>query len=432
MFSEQELDVSQPLNVDAEPLVEGMRRTINSEKPRPNADFNCSQETKKKKRKREVLMEPMMPEAESSLQPSLTMLSEQVIEVVQPHSADAEPLVEGMSTTINSESSPKPNVDISCSQEMKKKNPKRKRNSCENIELLVEIMTPKADPSLQPPLPIFTEQEVEVTHPLNTDAQPLAEGVSRTSSESPKPNEEFSCSLETKEKNPKRKRKTNENKELLVEIMMPEADPSLQPQLAKFSEQKVKVAQPLNTSTEWQDTKFDEVPSLSHLAPKADTEVIAISREGSLLQMENSSPERCLLKCSQKKLLILDINGLLADIVEGSIPSSFKPDKIISWKAVFKRPFCDDFIQFCFDRFDVGVWSSRIKKNVDSVIDALKDLKTIFGENSKKGAYFLTSATATVHSIKLASMDRSRNFSKCSCFNAFEIAKAQICDCDLG
>ncbi|XP_040367567.1 uncharacterized protein LOC112193002 isoform X2 [Rosa chinensis] len=160
-----------------------------------------------------------------------------------------------MSTRINSESSPKPNVDISCSQEMRKKNPKRKRNSCENIELLVEIMTPEADPSLQPLLAIFSEQEVEVTHPLDT-------------------------------------------------------------------------------STEWKDTKFDEVPSSSHLAPKADTEVVAISREGSLLQMAQSSPEKSLLKCSQKKLLILDINGLLADIVqmEDSNCSSFKPDKVISWK----------------------------------------------------------------------------------------------------
>ncbi|KAM5570952.1 leashin-like [Rosa sericea] len=365
MFSEQELEVSQPLNVDAESLVEGMSTTINSERPRPNADFNCSQETKKKKRKRgrktsdskEVLVEPMLPEAESSLQPSLTMLSEQELDVAQPLNADAEPLVEGMSTTMNS-GSPKPNADVSCSQETKKKNPKRKRKTCESKELLVEIMTPEADPSLQPLLAIFSEQEVEVPQPLNTDAQPLVKGVSTTNSESPKPNAEFSCSQETKKNNPKRKRKTNENKELLVEIMMPEADPSLQPLLAIFSEQEVEVAQPLNTGTVWKETEIDEVPSLSHLAPKADTEVVAIGREGNL---------------SQKKLLILDINGLLADIVqmEVSIPNSFKPDKIISRKAVFKRPFCDDFLQFCFDRFNVGVWSSRTKENVDSVIDFL-------------------------------------------------------------
>lgn len=29
-------------------------------------------------------------------------------------------------------------------------------------------------------------------------------------------------------------------------------------------------------------------------------------------------------------------------------------------------------------------------------------------------------------------MDRSRIFSKCSCFNAFEITKDQICNCNLG
>ncbi|KAF5182515.1 Haloacid dehalogenase-like hydrolase (HAD) superfamily protein, partial [Thalictrum thalictroides] len=33
------------------------------------------------------------------------------------------------------------------------------------------------------------------------------------------------------------------------------------------------------------------------------------------------------------------------------------------------RPFCCDFLKFCFAKFDVGVWSSRTKKNVDSVIN---------------------------------------------------------------
>ncbi|XP_062026059.1 leashin-like [Rosa rugosa] len=361
-LSEKELQVPPPLNTDAEPLVEGMSTTINLESTRGNADFTCSQETKKKKQKRgsktserkELLVEIMTPEADPSLQRTLF---EKEPEVPQPLNTDAEPLMEGMSTTMNS-GSPKPNADVSCSQETKKKNPKRKRKTCESKELLVEIMTPEADPSLQPSLAIISEQEVEVPQPLNTDAQPLVEGVSTTNSESPKPNAEFSCSQETKKKNPKRNHKTNENKELLVEIMTPEADLSLQPPLAIFSEQEVEVAQPLNTGTVWKETKIDEVPSLSHLAPKADTEVVAIGREGNL---------------SQKKLLILDINGLLADIVqmEVSIPSSFKPDKIISRKAVFKRPFCDDFLQFCFDRFNVGVWSSRTKENVNSVIDFL-------------------------------------------------------------
>lgn len=74
----------------------------------------------------------------------------------------------------------------------------------------------------------------------------------------------------------------------------------------------------------------------------------------------------------RRKLLVLDVNGLLADIVAiGDVPRGYKPDMVIAMKAVFKRPFCDDFLEFCFERFDVGVWSSRTKKNVDRVVDFL-------------------------------------------------------------
>ncbi|KAM3307929.1 putative protein isoform X1 [Capsicum chacoense] len=75
---------------------------------------------------------------------------------------------------------------------------------------------------------------------------------------------------------------------------------------------------------------------------------------------------------SSKKLLVLDINGLLLDILPlYYVPYRLKPDIIISGKAVFRRPFHDDFLQFCFERFNVGVWSSRIKRNMELVLDFL-------------------------------------------------------------
>ncbi|KAL3343096.1 hypothetical protein AABB24_026916 [Solanum stoloniferum] len=75
---------------------------------------------------------------------------------------------------------------------------------------------------------------------------------------------------------------------------------------------------------------------------------------------------------SNKKLLVLDLNGLLADIVPlQHVPRGFKVDIIVSGKAVFKRPFHDDFLQFCFEKFNVGVWSSRIRKNVELFLDFL-------------------------------------------------------------
>lgn len=72
----------------------------------------------------------------------------------------------------------------------------------------------------------------------------------------------------------------------------------------------------------------------------------------------------------RKKLLVLDINGILTDIVNYA-PEEYTPDTIISRKSVFKRPFCDDFLRFCFEKFHVGVWSSRTMKNVKSAIDFL-------------------------------------------------------------
>ncbi|KAK7411327.1 hypothetical protein VNO78_02760 [Psophocarpus tetragonolobus] len=73
----------------------------------------------------------------------------------------------------------------------------------------------------------------------------------------------------------------------------------------------------------------------------------------------------------KNKLLILDVNGLLADFVSSSRYKEIEPDFVLRGRKVYKRPFCDDFLQFCFDRFHVGVWSSRAKSNVDEAITFL-------------------------------------------------------------
>ncbi|KAI7732294.1 hypothetical protein M8C21_028007, partial [Ambrosia artemisiifolia] len=70
---------------------------------------------------------------------------------------------------------------------------------------------------------------------------------------------------------------------------------------------------------------------------------------------------------SGKKLLVLDVNGLLVDIVADP-DEGYKPDKIIGSKAVFKRPFCDEFLKFCFEKFNVGVWTSRTRRNIEPLL----------------------------------------------------------------
>ncbi|XP_071733185.1 uncharacterized protein [Rutidosis leptorrhynchoides] len=72
----------------------------------------------------------------------------------------------------------------------------------------------------------------------------------------------------------------------------------------------------------------------------------------------------------KKKLLILDVNGLLVDIVLNPEPG-YKADFMIGAKSAFKRPYCDDFLKFCFERFNVGVWTSRTRRNIERVLDFL-------------------------------------------------------------
>ncbi|KAK8942347.1 hypothetical protein KSP39_PZI009618 [Platanthera zijinensis] len=78
--------------------------------------------------------------------------------------------------------------------------------------------------------------------------------------------------------------------------------------------------------------------------------------------------ERALRRTFRKKLLVLDLNGILGDVVFSSYGSRM-PYKKVSKKLVFKRPFLDDFMAFCFEKFVVGIWSSRNKKNVAGVIN---------------------------------------------------------------
>ncbi|XP_020258075.1 uncharacterized protein LOC109834463 isoform X2 [Asparagus officinalis] len=90
---------------------------------------------------------------------------------------------------------------------------------------------------------------------------------------------------------------------------------------------------------------------------------------------ETLSPLRELKVRVSKKLLVLDLNGLLCDVVYG-YPNTQKPHERVGKSAVFKRPFCDDFMEFCCERFNIGVWSSRLKINVDGVVNfIMRDIK---------------------------------------------------------
>ncbi|CAN1839927.1 hypothetical protein LINPERHAP1_LOCUS35912 [Linum perenne] len=111
----------------------------------------------------------------------------------------------------------------------------------------------------------------------------------------------------------------------------------------------------MNTDSGCYDSKATDIPIEKDLIPHALTAPI---RRPDVL--------------AAKKLLILDVNGLLADLVlHSERPAGRQPDLYLRGKSVYKRPYCEDFIRFCFKNFEVGVWSSRTRKNLDGVVKFL-------------------------------------------------------------
>ncbi|KAG5390753.1 hypothetical protein IGI04_032294 [Brassica rapa subsp. trilocularis] len=81
--------------------------------------------------------------------------------------------------------------------------------------------------------------------------------------------------------------------------------------------------------------------------------------DNGVASQETGDVPRCSCKGqSTRKLVVFDLNGILADIARGNTGKCV-PDGKISLRSVFKRPFVATFLDFCFEKFDVGIWSSR-------------------------------------------------------------------------
>lgn len=80
---------------------------------------------------------------------------------------------------------------------------------------------------------------------------------------------------------------------------------------------------------------------------------------------------------SAKKLLVLDVNGLLVATYHKAqkMPGDMHPFKLGNF-YVYERPGCSEFLDFCFKNFVVGVWSSAREHNVTNLVHHIfKDLK---------------------------------------------------------
>ncbi|KAG2285450.1 hypothetical protein Bca52824_045054 [Brassica carinata] len=95
----------------------------------------------------------------------------------------------------------------------------------------------------------------------------------------------------------------------------------------------------------------------------------------SILDKLSLGPEK-----KKKKLLILSPNGLLLYRVHVQNlrrkPENRSPDATCGPNLVYKRPFAGEFMKFCLERFEVGIWSSANESNVDIILNiVLEDLK---------------------------------------------------------
>ncbi|MCD9188004.1 MAG: HAD family hydrolase [Pyrinomonadaceae bacterium] len=66
------------------------------------------------------------------------------------------------------------------------------------------------------------------------------------------------------------------------------------------------------------------------------------------------------------KLLILDIDETLVYAAEERLER--KEDFIVGQYFVYERPFLKVFLQFCFDNFEVAVWTSSTRNYAEQII----------------------------------------------------------------
>ncbi|XP_021810195.1 uncharacterized protein LOC110753574 [Prunus avium] len=95
----------------------------------------------------------------------------------------------------------------------------------------------------------------------------------------------------------------------------------------------------------------------------------------------SSEAEECSLPLEKlnlgprKKLIVLSLGGLLCHRVHryerAKIPSFRYVDASYGSFRVYKRPHCEDFMKFCLERFDVGIWSSAKEWYLDNALDCV-------------------------------------------------------------
>ncbi|XP_027916026.1 uncharacterized protein LOC114175473 [Vigna unguiculata] len=76
---------------------------------------------------------------------------------------------------------------------------------------------------------------------------------------------------------------------------------------------------------------------------------------------------------ARKKLVVMNLNGLLLHRTNRGSKQQIITSRPADWKSRnylgFKRPFCEEFMKFCMERFEVGIWSSTKEHNIHAALN---------------------------------------------------------------
>ena len=78
------------------------------------------------------------------------------------------------------------------------------------------------------------------------------------------------------------------------------------------------------------------------------------------------------MQTSEKKLLILDLDETLIFATENK--SEREADFTVGQYFVYQRPFLNEFIEFCFEHFEVAIWTTATRSYANDILQTI--LKT--------------------------------------------------------
>lgn len=79
------------------------------------------------------------------------------------------------------------------------------------------------------------------------------------------------------------------------------------------------------------------------------------------------------MQFSERKLLILDLDETLVYAAEEKLER--EADFIVGQYFVYRRPFLDEFLEICFENFEVAIWTSSTRNYAEKVIENIFEVK---------------------------------------------------------